>query len=270
MPVSGGTILSLVIVLFATYSHEQAVVIRPIPLTKCCPEENEFYALGFDSCKTEEAQISWPPPTYSSRTNRTIASVRPERYQLTLNLSSCPEGHVGKSWTDFLFYDDGTLLADGETFGAGEFCINQVMADKGEVNPVFAARACLPDPCNGTDCLRKCCPQGMAVNNTDRLCHPTSLPFEVIYQNEEGAPVKPDPPPMIRDGVAPQCPYGFDPLSEDYGDVFYILPDGRMFIPSFPAGEQYTEEYCLDHFMDDERAVLINFIGTEKMGPGIN
>ena len=246
--------MAVVVLIFVGTSHEQ--VIRPIPLTKCCEADDEFYALGFDSCKTEEAPVSWPPPVYSTRTNRTLVGIRPERFQVTRNLSDCPDGHVGISWTDFLIYDDGSLLAgDGERFGRDEFCVNQVMAEKGDLGPVFAARTCVADPCDGKPCLRKCCPQGMAVNNTDRLCHPTSTPFDVIYHNESGGVVSPDPKIIIRDGVAPQCLYGFDALSQVNGDVFYIVADGRLFIPNFPEGEQYTVEYCLDHFVEDENTV---------------
>ncbi len=242
--------------------------IQRIPLTQCCSKDTQdpqnvqetFYALGFDSCKPEPIQVVWPPsPIYSATTNQTI-SVRPERFKVQQNLATCPDGFVGKSWTDFFFYDDGSLIVDGGKlkFKPNEFCINQIVSEKGNGEAAFAARACIRDVCNETACLRKCCPSGMAVNNTDRLCHSSSIPFDVIYRNENGEPVEPDPSSVTRDGVVPKCPHGYNPLTGESDDTFYIQSDGRLFIPYYPEDERFTDEYCVDNFVDEETSVIFN------------
>ena len=221
-----------------------------ITFTKCCPDKM-LYTIGFDGCHPggEENFSSWPP-VFDRLNNQIIA----EHFTPTIteSLDNCTEGEVAVSSTQFRFFSDGSLrLDDGKRFESGEFCLNQIPAPA-----VFTARFCIRDPCNETTggCLRKCCPNGMAVNNTDRLCHPTSLPFQVDFKDENGQSVELSPSAyIVTDGVAPKCKTdGYNPLSEKYGDVFYVLPSGQIYIPIYPKENRATSEYCIDYFADDE------------------
>ena len=227
---------------------------RQIPVTKCCSDDT-FYTLGFDQCKRAEGKVdSWPPVVYSALSSRPI-EVTADDFSLTTALDDCPAGQIDVSTTQFRFFSDGSLrLDDGRRFKAGEFCLNQI-----SVPVTFAARFCIPDPCNETalGCLRKCCPNKMAVNNTDRFCHPTSLPFEVEFHDENGQSVQMSPSSyIIRDGVVPKCNNdGYNLLSEQYGDVFYILPNGHIYMPIYPENDRDTQDYCIDYFVDEEGPV---------------
>ena len=235
---------------------------RKIPVTKCCSDDT-FYTLGFDQCKRAEGKVdSWPPVVYSALSSRPI-EVTADDLSLTTALDDCPAGQIDVSTTQFRFFSDGSLrLDDGRRFKAGEFCLNQI-----SVPVTFAARFCIPDPCNETalGCLRKCCPNKMAVNNTDRFCHPTSLPFEVEFHDENGQSVQMSPSSyIIRDGVVPKCNNdGYNLLSEQYGDVFYILPNGHIYMPIYPENDRDTQDYCIDYFVDEEgpvSALVVIFI----------
>ena len=228
-----------------------------ITFTKCCPDKM-LYTIGFDGCHPggEENFSSWPP-VFDRLDNRLIADdFTPTT---TESLDNCTEGEVAVSSTDFTFFSDGSLSLnnDGRNLSSDQFCLNQIPAPA-----VFTARFCIRDPCNETagGCLLKCCPNGMAVNNTDRLCHPTSLPFQVDFKDENGQSVELSPSAyIVRDGVAPKCNInGYNPLSEKYGDVFYVLPSGQIYIPIYPEGDRATAEYCIDNFFDADGPVIYN------------
>ena len=230
-----------------------------ITFTKCCPNKM-LYKIGFDECHPggEENFSSWPP-VFDRLNNRLIDDVTADDFILTTaeSLDNCTEGEVAVSSTQFRFFSDGSLrLDDGRRFKSGEFCLNQIPAPA-----VFTARFCIRDPCNETagGCLRKCCPNGMAVNNTDRLCHPTTLPFQVDFKDENGQSVELSPSAyIVRDGVAPKCNInGYNPLSEKYGDVFYVLPSGQIYIPIYPEGDRATPEYCIDNFVGNGEPPVI-------------
>ncbi len=63
----------------------------------------------------------------------------------------------------------------------------------------------------------------MAINNTDRLCHSTSIPFDVIYRKEIGEPVEPDFSLITRDGVVTKCDYGYNHLSGESDQWWHVL-----------------------------------------------
>ena len=119
------------------------------------------------------------PLVYDPLNNQLVEDVVVADFNFETVLDDCPEDYIiAVSTTQFQFFSDGSLrLEDGSRFKSREFCLNQLSVPAA----TFAARFCIRDPCNETarGCLRKCCPNGMAVSNSDRLCHPTSLPFEV-------------------------------------------------------------------------------------------
>jgi len=205
-------------------------------------------------------------------------------FQLKINSISCPEGFLGKTSTQFQFYEDGTLKLDLDgmfyTFPPAEFCIDQtsVLSDD-----LLIARFCIPSKCDdyqssGIHCIRKCCPLGSAINRTTRNCQnyssSSSFSNDVNHQLREyrtGRFVKIDDF-TIADGVAPHC--NSDGRQGFKVSQFYLLKDGRMYVfrsffmlyllpimkmfnrynPNFPCqSERATEEYCIDHFIYDEQ-----------------
>lgn len=224
-----------------------------LPLTKCCDESEPLYALGFDSCKSEDIPIVWPPPVYLVKTNRTVDASRLE-FSLSINLTSCPEGYVSLSSTNFHLNTDGTvtLLADGNQLESNEFCLSQIAEQPTTREADFAVRYCAPDPCNKTNCVHKCCPNGMALNETSKLCQTTKDPFILAFHNESGQEVTPDSRSyMIRDGNVPQCSFGMYSLQPQINpeEFFYILPDGQIYVPGYPENDRVSKEYCIEDFM---------------------
>lgn len=231
------------------------------PLTKCCETPSPFYSLGFDSCRAGDMPELWPPPVNSLLTNRTVDASRIE-FILSTNLSTCPPGYMSNSSTDFRLYTDGTVkLSDGTQLRPDDFCLNQI-AEEPTIREVdFAVRYCIPDPCNDTNCVRKCCPMGMAVNESSKLCQSSKEPFKFDFQETSGQIVTPDPDSYILlYGDAPACPYGMYALmpEENTEENFYILPNGEIFVTGYPKDENTLREYCFDDFLIDN-GVIVSF-----------
>ncbi|KAI9557713.1 hypothetical protein GHT06_017542 [Daphnia sinensis] len=231
-----------------------------IPLTKCCVSDSEFYSLGFDSCNNNEDTPSmWPPPVYSIKTNQS-AIASSVRFSLTYNMSTCMPGYDSKSVRNFRLYTDGTVQVGEARLGPGQFCLNQIASGEPPTDDSeFAIRYCIPDPCNQTNCVHKCCPMGMALNITTQLCQSYSEPFDLVFHNVSGQVISPDPGSyIIRDGDAPQCPYGMFPLMPEMNpeDMFYILPDGQLYLPSYPENDRYSKDYCIDDFFTEEGHIV--------------
>jgi hypothetical protein len=230
-----------------------------IPLTKCCASENEFYSLGFDTCTLNgEMNFNWPPPVYSARTNESVVAGS-ARFSLTFNLSTCTSGYASQSTRDFRLYTDGSAVisSSGERLPANSFCLNQISS--GEVDAAeFAVRHCASDPCNQTNCIRKCCPLGMALNTTTQLCQTYNEPFALEFRNVTGHVVTPNPASyLIRQGDVPKCQHGMFPLSPNTNpeDEFYVLSDGQIYLPFYPENDRYTRDYCIDDFSSEEGIV---------------
>jgi len=233
-----------------------------IPLTKCCASDGEFYSLGFDICQLNgDMNFNWPPPVYSARTNESVSAV-PARFSLSYNLSTCASGYASKSTKDFRLYTDGSaVISSGERLQTKEFCLNQISS--GEPEAEFAVRYCIGDPCNQTNCIRKCCPMGMALNTTTQLCQSFSQPFSLVFHNVSGHVVTPSPASyVIRDGDAPKCQHGMFPLSpaSNRDDEFYVLPDGQIYLTQYPANDRYTREYCTDDFIDEDGNIVMKYL----------
>lgn len=239
-----------------------------VPLTKCCTE-GQFYNAGLDVCRswkmTPEPEF---PPVYSNDNIR--LSIPAEEFSmLATNLSSCPDGHVVKISMQFQLFENGTLITfEGRKQDSGDFCVEMTPGKEGHSlnanQPVFVARFCIPDPCNNdTFCVRKCCPNGMVVNDTDKTCQPSSHPFFTPFHNKSGVPVDSHPSLIVSDGVFVSCEHGAYTLqpSLDPEDEFYILPDGRIHVPSFPeADSTIREDYCVDHFTKEDDHVSITLL----------
>ncbi|XP_057366331.1 LOW QUALITY PROTEIN: G-protein coupled receptor Mth2-like [Daphnia carinata] len=231
-----------------------------IPLTKCCVSDSEFYSLGFDSCNNnEETPFIWPPPVYSIKTNQSAVSSS-VRFSLTYNMSTCMPGYDSKSVTNFRLYTDGTVQVGDARLEPGQFCLNQIASGEPPTDESeFAIRYCIPDPCNQTNCVHKCCPMGMALNITTQLCQSYSERFDLVFHNASGQVISPDPGSyIIRDGDAPQCPFGMFPLMPEMNpeDTFYILPDGQLYLPSYPENDRYSKDYCVDDFFAEEGHIV--------------
>ncbi len=234
-----------------------------IPLSKCCADP-EFYVVAFDECKQEEgiSPSIWPPPVYSVRTNESVTDnpVTPLRFSLTYDMPVCGPGFDSQTSSDFRLYTDGSVaLTDGSVqrrFEPGEFCLNEILGDE---NSDFAVHFCVADPCNGNETtincnvVRKCCPMGMAMNETTRFCQTYNEPFVVAFQDTEGNPVTPDAGSyLIRDGDTPVCSEGMYTISpqDNPDDQFYILANGQMYVPSaLTEAEKSTADYCIDDFV---------------------
>lgn len=238
-----------------------ADIFRKIPITRCCGD-GEFYSLATGTCKEENFPYSWPPPVHSTRYNHTIIGDDLRPFDLTERLETCSdEGNGVFVSVKFTFYEDGTLLLpDGSRLLAGEFCLNpaDVAPEDPRDGPLFLARYCAEDPCNTTSCLKKCCPNGMAMNVTANKCQASSIRFQVDFKNETGHVVRPEPF-VLRDGNAPLCKdgmYVLDPSSTSE-DEFYILADGRLYQPSAPETYQYNTIYCVENFFGDDSSVIV-------------
>lgn len=256
-----------------------------IPLTKCC-EIGEFYNAGFDRCLEWENYLMdshddatsflQVPPFYHDDDGRGgVHPVAPSAFLLSFNnnLTFCPNGHIVKSTTDFQLFKNGsmkTVLKQGTNVmqKSGEFCIDRIMSQENftsSSSAMFVSRFCIADPCanNRTGCVHKCCPNGMALNETERICQQSSVPFEIPFHGDENGvdPVDREllaSSLVISDGVFVDCKHGAFSLrpSVEVDDEFYILADGRI---RAPALDDYNDDYCIDNFVNEDGVVRILF-----------
>ena len=250
-----------------------------IPLTKCC-DIGEFYNAGFDSClewenylTTQEVQQHYPtsflhvPPFYSDNDGRVHPLAPGSAFLLSfnINLTFCPNGQIVKTTTDFHLYKNGSMgTTDADTKRkAGEFCVDRIMTQQQTTTEnstaVFVSRYCIDDPCaNKTmGCVHKCCPNGMALNETARICQPSSVPFEIPFHDDD-AQLLASSHMVVSDGVFVDCQHGAYPLrpSLEPDDEFYIRADGRLHAPALGHAE-YNDDYCIDHFLNQDLVVRL-------------
>lgn len=157
----------------------------------------------------------------------------------------------------FKFIADGTLKLedDGRNLKVGQFCLNQVFGSS-----EIIARFCAPDRCiieSSVGCIRKCCPNGMKLISKYCQSSPSST-FDVEFKNKLGKSVNQSLSSyVIRDGVAPKCTNGFNPLGKAFDEIFYILPDAQIYIPGYPAKDRIVSDYCLE---SDETDAVITYL----------
>ena len=206
---------------------------------------------------------SWPL-VFDRLGNQLIEDVTEDDFILTKpeSLYNCTDGEVAVSSTDFSFFSDGSLRLnkDGRNLSSDQFCLNQIATSTNLI-----ARYCIRDPCSESvrSCVRKCCPNGMILNGTDQLCHPTSLPFEFELRNEKGDLVsESNASYIIRDGIGPKCNNGITALGNPFDDTFYLLPNGQIYVPNYKEEKDRTiTEYCIDNLIsDDEPSTVSSYI----------
>jgi hypothetical protein len=249
-----------------------------IPLTKCC-DIGQFYNAGFDRCLEWESYLAEVhllatsfqdvPPFYNDNDGRVVHPVAPSAFLLSLaNFTFCPTGQIARSSPDFQLFKNGSMkTVEGKALKFGEFCVDRIINREGAntnlTAGLFVARFCIPDPCvvnNRTGCVRKCCPNGMALNGDERICQVNSAPFEIPFHDESGAALNAShfgtsSSPIVSDGVFVDCQNGAYSLrpSVESDDEFYILPNGRIHTPAL--GE-YHDDYCIDNFIVSEDGVV--------------
>ena len=217
-----------------------------IPLTKCCSDD-EIYHLGDNKCVNGSITgDNWIPLISDFVKPRNKNAHQIDDFNVTRNLIQCPEGSIIQSTPEFLFYGDGTLRGRTvpSTFTPGKFCIDG--ASTGE----RVARFCVPDPCNKTVCVKKCCPMGYSFE--EKSCIPSAMDgFPLEFTNEKRETLKiPDNSFKIRSGVLPNCPEGITLLdpSGNPGDEFFISSSGQLFVPMFHTNP-HMDEYCIEDLL---------------------
>jgi len=178
----------------------------------------------------------------------------------------CPDGFIPNISIEFLLFDNGSILTLPHNIIIPErnFCIDQYQSSN---SSALVARYCLPDPCNTTDgemnCIRKCCPEGMAFDGKTQQCQKMLLPENIIYfklRDEFGVAILPGSSkvlPMICEAAAPICSSG-NMIHRFVSsiDCFSIIPNGSML---FPLEKKLilNDQYCVDHQYDGNIKVEI-------------
>ena len=252
------------VLIFGCLLINQVCAGRDIPVRKCCSDKM-LYKIGFDECNPDENVdkrlfSSWPP-VFDRLNNRLIDDLTADDFIQTTaeSLDNCPEGEVAVSSTDFSFFSDGSLRLNQEerNLSSGQFCLNQIATSTNLI-----ARYCIRDPCSESvrSCVRKCCPNGMILNETDQLCHPTSLPFEFELRNEKGdLASESNASYIIRDGIGPKCNNGITALGNPFDDTFYLLPNGQIYVPNYKEEKDRTiTEFCIDNLISDDEPSTVS------------
>ena len=231
-----------------------------IPLTRCC-QHNQLYRTGLGYCRPNTVDVRRVAilPIYSTDNVSAAPTMRNfdgDDLEISVGVTKCRDGYIGKYSGQFKIFDDGTIDIKHQIFQPHEFCISETI-DMQKTD--FVVRFCIRDPCDGINCARKCCPLGTAINKSSRMCQPNqeaaSLLTNVMFKDQSGFyTVKLDAYTMM-DGVTPECRYN-DGRQAFNQSNFYLLPDGRMKVPSFRCqNERVTKEYCIDHFVHDDNTV---------------
>ena len=119
--------------------------------------------------------------------------------------------------------------------------------------------------------IRKCCQKGMifddALNQTVKVCQEGTLEnLSFPLHNEFGVAISSTAGHQSRDIIVVDalmmCTHG-KPFKRkpELGHCFTILPNGSIFVPRFPIGEQISDEYCVDYELnkDGVQVYIINF-----------
>lgn len=223
-----------------------------IPLTKCCAE-NELYAVGFDACRkikiSKDGLPDFDPPVLAINDSSVLKN--PD-LEIKFQLPDCPTGYASITSIHFNLYENGTLSipSRGLFVNEGQYCLDNIITKNSSEPIVFAAHFCVPDPCSGGYCIRKCCPEGMSLRNRD-TCQMTlsSNHFSEYYAQQF------DDSLNLRESYRPSCSSNNQSTlitlipDECRNDGFTITPNGSMFIPKFPKEHQHTSEYCVDYVL---------------------
>nr|CAH0102965.1 unnamed protein product [Daphnia galeata] len=233
-------------------------VYQKTPLTKCC-KDGEFYRPGLDRClyrtHNPEEAISGIPVLYAVEEDETFL-VGVEEFHLSHKLAACRIGRMATSTMEFQVFVDGSVkVPDALVLSPGQFCVNEIPSTD-PINPEFVARYCVADPCmeDKTKCLRKCCPQGLAIDSATHSCRAHPAPFNVSQLTKKhGGPINVD----AKDSLTVHAGFGFKCHNEDIVlvDNFLINSDGLMqpnrhFYHFDQFGDRPTDKYCIDNFIE--------------------
>lgn len=253
----------------AGHNESDAVqVYQKTPLTKCC-RDGEFYRPGLDRClyRTHDPDdvVSGIPVLYAVEEEETFL-VGVEEFHLSHKLAACRIGKMATSTMEFQVFVDGSLkVRDALVLTPGQFCVNEIPSTDPN-NPEFVARYCVADPCmeDKTKCLRKCCPQGLAVDSATHSCRAHQTPFNVSQlTRKHGGPVSDDG----KDSLTVHAGFGFKCHNEDIVlvDNFLINSDGLMqpnrhFYHFDQSADRPTDKYCIDNFVEGNDTVSLKFL----------
>lgn len=228
--------LGLFSCVYSIYSSPKEENEKKISLMECC--QDSFNSVGFNDCKnSSQSPDAWLPFVHSLKENETFIQSL-DQFQFIYSLPNCSDGFIEKTSTQFNLYEDGSLKTAQGSFQFGEFCIEQMLKSEGD--STLVARYCIRDPCNDTSCIRKCCPDGMAVDRTTLLCHGDVQDFNITIQDERGFVVDEN-----IDGIRYGIPECFEIFSASLADhQFYLLPSGSLYLEELTGT---FEEYCVDN-----------------------
>lgn len=217
-------------------------------LTRCCSKK-EFYRPWLDWCLDSDVLVPSLKPPWNHMT-----------VNLKKKLRTCPLGYIAKSSTQFNLHDNGTLQViysnSGLVFKPGEFCLNEILTEESSSNDgsQWAARFCIPEEsyCGPeSNCIRKCCPIGMAFNETGGFCQHSDINknfTNFLPENFE-----------LQAGLGPNCAVkeDVDILEEN---EFQILSNGTLNSTLIFSDdeERITKKFCFDHFLLPNKQVTYN------------
>lgn len=158
------------------------------------------------------------------------------------NLPQCPEGYIVQVRTD----------VPSEEEQLGGFCVAQIESE--EDDPQYVGRFCVADPCKQSNCIRKCCPEGMAI--IGRTCQSFAEEFAPVVRRKNGAVENITDITILAGVGAPICKEGINLLmpSNNSYDEFLVLPSGSIHIPSY--SQDLGVEYCTDILLGDNTKVV--------------
>ena len=92
----------------------------------------------------------------------------------------------------------------------------------------------------------------MVLNESYNLCQKTTENLGSFQLRDKfGVSISPSSEEQslaIFDATYPMCQqHGTLYLNPELGDCFSILQNGTLFTPLFPVGEQYSDQYCVEH-----------------------
>ncbi len=233
-------ILLLVLLTISFDSIDTKASSKPL-LIKCCSRK-EFYRPWLDWCLDNDVLVPSLNPPWNNMT-----------VNLKKKLRTCPLGHISKSSTQFKLHTNGTLQVNYSSsselvFQPGDFCLNEILTLGG---PLWTSRFCIPEEryCGPeNNCIRKCCPVGMAFNEKGGFCQKFDL-------NKNFTDFLPETL-ELQAGLGPNCAVeqGIDILEEN---EFQILSNGTLNSTLIFSGddERITKKFCFDHFLMPNKQV---------------
>lgn len=260
------SIITVVILLWTT-SYEIYVVsgqfnfpssMLTIHLPKCC-NISEEYLIGRDNCRKMPDNIvpqELNPQIYFTQNDPVLER---RTFDITFNnKKQCRDGLIANISMDFQLFENGSIsiLANEIIIPENEFCVDHYQTFINPEKPTgLVARYCAPDPCINGHCIRKCCPVGMVLNEPGNLCQNATENFDPFQLRDEfGVSIVPSSEEQslaILDAFYPMCRHGTLNLVPDSGVCFSIIPNGTVFVPLLADGQQYSDQYCVDHLVGD-------------------